>query len=136
MTLQKNMDFHGKTALLVDPDPVFSALLANHLKKNGFRTTRVSTLAEAEKLLKTRRFDLAVSEIMLEYPDSGFVLCWKIKRKTPETRIILVSGVTLESGLHFNLAGADEKNWIRADSILDKEIRLEQFDHELLRIFR
>lgn len=136
MKRQENTIFRGKTALLVDPDPVFSAQLADHLKGFGFRTTRVSSLAEAEKLLKTRRFDLAVSEIMLEYPDSGFVLCWKIKRKTPETRIILVSGVSLESGIHFNLAGADEKNWIRADSILDKEIRLEQFDHELLRLFR
>ena len=136
MKRQENVIFRGKTALLVDPDPVFSAFLADHLKEFGFRTTSVSSLAEAEKLLRTRHFDLAVSEIILEYPDCGFVLCWKIKRKTPETRIILVSGVSLESGIHFNLAGADEKNWIRADSILDKEIRLEQFDHELLRIFR
>ena len=93
-------------------------------------------MAEAETFFQTQDFDLTVSEIMLEYPDSGFVLCWKIKRKNPDARIILVTGASLKTGIHFNLAGADEQSWIRADSILDKEIRLEQFDHELLRIFR
>lgn len=135
--MKKNkMEFRGKNALLVDPDPVFSSQLASHLESLGFRTVRASSLAEAETLFQTRDFDLTVSEIMLEYPDSGFVLCWKIKRKNSAARIILVTGASLETGIHFNLAGADEQSWIRADSILDKEIRLEQFDHELLRIFR
>ena len=37
MALQKNMSFRGKTALLVDPDPVFSALLADHMKAIMYR---------------------------------------------------------------------------------------------------
>lgn len=136
MTHEKEKEFRGRTALVADPDPVFSAKLAAHLEQFGFRVIRASSLAEAEKIIENKNFDLAVSEIIMEYPDSGFVLCWKIRRKNPVTRIILVTGVSQESGIHFNLAGADEKSWIRADSILDKEIRLEQFDHELLRIFR
>lgn len=136
MNAVKNIEFSGKTVLLIDPDPVFAEALANHLDGLGFAVTRAANLAEAEEVLENRKFDLVVTEILLEYKDSGLILCWKIKKKTPETRIIIVSGVSLVTGIHFSLSRAEEKNWIRADSILDKEIRLEQLDHELIRLFR
>ena len=132
----KAIDFSTRKALLVDPDPDFVSVLKPHLREIGFQVDTASSLAEALKLADQKKFDLIVTEILLEHPDSGFLLCYEIKKLSPETRIIIVSGISFRTGIHFDLSSADAKAWIKADSILDKEIRLEQFDHELLRLFR
>ncbi len=132
----KAIDFSTRKALLVDPDPDFVSVLKTHLREIGFQVDTASSLAEALKLADQKKFDLIVTEILLEHPDSGFLLCYEIKKLSPETRIIIVSGISFRTGIHFDLSSADAKAWIKADSILDKEIRLEQFDHELLRLFR
>lgn len=132
----KTIDFLSKNALLVDNDPVFVSAMKTHLQDLGFRVETASALAEALAIVEKRHFDLVVTEILLEYQDSGFILCYEIRKKTPETKIIIVSGISFRTGIHFDLSSADAKTWIKADSILDKEIRFEQFDHELLRLFR
>lgn len=130
------IDFSTKKALLVDNDPDFLSAMKSHLRKLGFRTETATSLAEALDLAKKTHFDLVVTEILLEHQDSGFLLCYEIKKQSPDTRIIIVSGISFQTGIHFDLSSADAKAWIKADSILDKEIRFEQFDHELLRLFR
>ena len=132
----KTIDFSGKNALVVDNDPDFVSAMRTHLSALGFRVETAASLAEALKRADQNRFDLVVTEILLEHQDSGFLLCYEIRKQSPDTRIVIVSGISFRTGIHFDLSSADAKAWIKADSILDKEIRFEQFDHELLRLFR
>ena len=132
----KTIDFSGKNALVVDNDPDFVSAMRAHLSALGFRVETATSLAEALKRADQNRFDLVVTEILLEHQDSGFLLCYEIRKQSPDTRIVIVSGISFRTGIHFDLSSADAKAWIKADSILDKEIRFEQFDHELLRLFR
>ncbi len=132
----KAIDFSGRNALIVDNDPDFAADMKSHLLALGFRADTASSLAEALELANKKQFDLVVTEILLEHQDSGFLLCYEIRKQSPDTRIVIVSGISFRTGIHFDLSSADAKTWIKADSILDKEIRFEQFDHELLRLFR
>ena len=132
----KTIDFSGKNALVVDNDPDFVSAMRAHLSALGFRVETAASLAVALKRADQNRFDLVVTEILLEHQDSGFLLCYEIRKQSPDTRIVIVSGISFRTGIHFDLSSADAKAWIKADSILDKEIRFEQFDHELLRLFR
>ena len=132
----KGVDFTTCNALLVDNDTAFVSSMKRHLEELGFHVETALTGKEARNCADRRHFDLVVTEILLEHQDSGFLLCYEIRKQSPDTRIVIVSGISFRTGIHFDLSSADAKTWIKADSILDKEIRFEQFDHELLRLFR
>ena len=77
---------------------------------------------------------LAVLELMMEHPDSGFVLGHRVRRARPGTPVLLVTGVTGETGLEFDAATAEERRWVPADAVLPKPIRYEQLKAEIDRL--
>ena len=136
MTDENNNLFRGLRALAVDPDPVFLRTMKEHLEAFGFEVRTATTRREAEKLAEEISFQLLISEILLEEPDGGFVLTYHLRSRCPSMRIVLVSGVSFRTGFHFDLSDPESRAWIRADEILDKEIRFEQLEHLLARFFR
>jgi DNA-binding response OmpR family regulator len=124
-------DYTGKTILLVDDDVDLLTGLAFQLKRLGFNTITAETQREAEELIDTETPDIAVFDLMLEHLDGGFTLCHHMKRKHPETPVILLTGVTSETGLEFDHATDDERSWVKADSMLAKPIRFEQLEREI-----
>ena len=117
--------YTGCHALIADPDLRFSSSLKEHLASLGFT---VSTAREAEEAALAIPPDLLICEIMLEHPDSGFVLLHHLRPRYPSMRAIIISGVSFRTGLHFDLSEPDFREWIKADAILDKDIRFEQLD--------
>jgi CheY-like chemotaxis protein len=73
---------------------------------------------------------------MMENDDSGFILCYKLKRKYPDVPIIIATGVTAETGMLFDITGDDERKWIKADLFLDKGIRDDQLQREINRLLK
>jgi CheY-like chemotaxis protein len=73
---------------------------------------------------------------MMENDDSGFILCYKIKRKYPDVPVILATAVSHETGMSFSIDSEQERAWIRADVYLEKGIRPEQLDHEIMRLLK
>ncbi|MZP65441.1 MAG: response regulator, partial [Bacteroidales bacterium] len=67
---------------------------------------------------------------------SGFILCYKIKKKYPDVPVILATGVAHETGISFSLDSESEKSWIKADRYLEKGIRPEQFDMEIMKLLK
>ena len=63
---------------------------------------------------------------MMENPDAGFVLCHHIRKKHPTLPVLLVTSVNSETGLDFDMAGEEDRAWIKADALLSKPIRFEQ----------
>jgi CheY-like chemotaxis protein len=80
--------------------------------------------------------DLAVFDLMMESDDSGFILCYKLKRRYPEVPVILATAVARETGITFGLSSDQDRDWIRADLYLEKGVRPEQLDQEIKKLLK
>jgi CheY-like chemotaxis protein len=80
--------------------------------------------------------DLAVFDLMMESDDSGFILCYKLKRRYPEVPVILATAVSRETGITFGLSSDQDRDWIRADLYLEKGVRPEQLDQEIKKLLK
>jgi len=124
------------TILVADDDPDYLFQTVSNLEKAGYKTIAVESQAEAESVIARVRPNLAIFDLMMENDDSGFILCYKIKRKYPDVPVILATAVAHETGISFSLDSETEKAWIRADKYLEKGIRAEQLDQEVMKLLK
>jgi CheY-like chemotaxis protein len=129
----KKSDF---TILVADDDPDYLFQTVKGLERAGYKTVAVESQAEAETVIAKMKPDLAVFDLMMENDDSGFILCYKLKRKYPAVPVILATAVSHETGISFGLASEQERAWIRADKYLEKGIRPEQLDQEIMKLLK
>jgi two-component system, OmpR family, response regulator len=123
--------YQGKKALLVDDDSDFQILVKLYLETIGFEVTVGDSQKDGEKLIQEGKYDLAIFDLMMENSDSGFILSYKSKIKHPEMPIIIVTNVTNETGFQFDVSTKEMRSWIKADAIMDKDIRKEQLLNEI-----
>ncbi len=123
-----------RTILVVDDDEDFLTQQELLLSRAGYEVVIAHGQAEAEELLQERRPDLAIVDLMMEHMDGGFALCYHIKKTDSSIPVILVTGVTRETGIEFDAATDEERAWIRADAMLTKPIRFEQLQREIRRL--
>jgi CheY-like chemotaxis protein len=124
------------TILVADDDPDYLYQTISNLERSGYRTIAVESQSEAELYISKFRPDLAIFDLMMESDDSGFILCYKIKKRYPDVPVILATAVSHETGLSFSLDSEHEKSWIRADRYLEKGIRAEQLDQEVMKLLK
>jgi two-component system alkaline phosphatase synthesis response regulator PhoP len=129
----KKSDF---TILVADDDPDYLFQTVFSLEKAGYKTVAVASQTEAEAVIARIKPNLAIFDLMMESDDSGFILCYKIKRKYPDVPVILATAVAHETGISFSLDSENEKSWIRADRYLEKGIRPEQLDQEIMKLLK
>lgn len=125
-----------KKILLVDDDMDFIYQLRMALEEMGFEVIPAETQKEAENIITRLKPDLAILDLMMENQDSGFILCHILKNRYPEVPIIIVSAVTAETGLLFDVNSEEEKDWIKADLFLDKGIRTDQLHKEINKLLK
>ncbi|MEI3040340.1 MAG: response regulator [Victivallales bacterium] len=128
--------FQNRRALIADPDVPFVRSLKTFLEALGFEVRSAGSAEEAERMALESPPDLLITEILLEHPDSGFILAHRLRRRVPAVRIVIVSNVSFRTGLHFDLSDSESRAWIEADGILDKDIRFEQLEFVLTRLFK
>jgi len=104
------------------------------LQSKGFDVVACESQAEAENQLETIKPDIAIFDLMMDDLDSGFVLSYKTKKKYPDVPVIIITAVTNETGLKFDVSTEESKNWLKADVILNKDIRFEQLFKEMNRL--
>lgn len=121
----------NKKILLVDDDIDFLIQIEIQLKKSGFEVKVSDNENDAEKLLSIFNPDLVITDLMIENFDAGFLLAYKIKKFNPNIPVIIVTGVTHELGFKFYAGTQEERQWIKADAILNKPIRYEQLLKEI-----
>ena len=132
--MEECMPYQGKLALIVDDDPDCLLQVRLYLEKMGFQVVEGSSQVEGERLIAGCNPVVAVFDLMLEHHDSGFVLAHRLKKAHPDTPVILVTGVSGETGYRFSDASPAERAWIKADVVLDKGIRYEQLKREIERL--
>lgn len=128
------MSAEKKIILIADDDVDLLEQLKMQLEAINFAVETAESQKDAEMLLDKIKPDLAIYDLMMENQDSGFVLSYKSKKKYPDVPIILVTGVTGETGLKFDTDTNEMRSWIKADVILDKDIRFEQLKGEIDRL--
>ena len=124
------------TILLADDDPDYLFQVAFYLRSSGYEVVAVESQAEAEQVITKMKPDLAVFDLMMESDDSGFILCYKLKRRYPEVPVILATAVARETGITFGLNSEQDRDWIRADLYLEKGVRPEQLDQEIKKLLK
>lgn len=115
----------------MDDDQDYLYQLKTRVESFGFQTILAESQKEAEELLEKTKPDLAILDLMMENEDSGFILCYKMKKKYPEVPIIIATGVAAETGLSFDLNDENNRKWIKADCFLEKGIRSEKLRQEI-----
>jgi len=120
----------------VDDDQDYLYQLKSRVESFGFQTILAESQKEAEELLEKTRPDLAILDLMMENEDSGFILCYKMKKKYPEVPIIIATGVAAETGLSFDLNDENNRKWIKADTFLEKGIRSEKLKLEIDKLLK
>lgn len=128
------MSGEKKRVLVVDDDPDFRFQQKVQLEAAGFEVIEAESRKNAEALLETEKFDIAVIDLMMEETDAGFTLSRAIKRRRPDVPVIMITAVASETGLEFDAGTREEKSWIKADALLDKPVRFEQLLREINRL--
>jgi len=127
------MSADSARVLVVDDDPDFRGQMRMMLEAAGHEVVEASDVEGAMEALKQGSPDLAVLDLMMENTDDGFVLAHRIKSLHPDLPVVLVTAVTRETGMEFDLS-REGGGWIKADAILAKPIRYEQLARELERL--
>lgn len=125
-----------KTILIVDDDIDYLYQMRLKVEGFGFKTVTAESQHEAEQIIKTLQPDMAILDLMMENEDSGFILCYKLKKKYPQLPIIIATAVTAETGMTFDISNDTDRRWIKADLFLDKGIRADQLEREIRKLLK
>ncbi len=131
-----HMETANKTVLVVDDDIDFLEQMKLQLEAAGYTVLTAENERQAEQLLLTSQPDLAILDLMMEQMDGGFTLCHHIKKARPNVPVILVTGVTAETGLEFDASTDEERGWVKADALLAKPVRFEQLKRQIDRLMK
>ena len=122
------IDYTGKTALLVDDDIDFLEQHRFGLENLGFNVITGESQKDGEEFIENEKYDIAIFDLMMENEDSGFILAYKSKKKNQDTPVILATSVTNETGMKFDAVTDESREWVKADIVLDKNLRFEQLE--------
>ncbi|MGL4594050.1 MAG: response regulator transcription factor [Thermoguttaceae bacterium] len=120
--------------LLVEEAPDVRQNMKRSLVLAGFAVTEADNAKQAAELTAKKKFDLVITNLMLEHSDSGFTLCYRLKRDFPEMPVILLSSAASDMDIEFSMESASERSWIKADMLLNKPIRFEQLLYAVQRL--
>jgi CheY-like chemotaxis protein len=125
-----------KLVLIADDDSDYLFQMKMFVESFGFEVITASSQREAEYIIESTKPDLAIFDLMMEKDDSGFTLCYKMKRKYPDVPIILATAVASETGYSFGINTTTDKQWIKADLYLEKGIRKDQLHKEINKLLK
>ncbi|HAN18730.1 MAG: hypothetical protein A2X13_13090 [Bacteroidetes bacterium GWC2_33_15] len=130
------MEQNKKLVLIADDDSDYLFQMRMYIQGFGFDVITANSQKEAEYIIESTKPDLAIFDLMMEKDDSGFILCFKMKKKYPDVPIILATAVASETGFSFGLNTQDDKQWIKADLYLEKGIRKDQLHKEINKLLK
>ena len=129
------------TVLLVDDDPDYLESNRLVLEGEGYTVHTAETAVDALRLVRSVRPAVAVLDVIMDEPDSGFKLARKIRGsdETQNVRILLltaVNDVNREKGMAYRFSDRDrDDHWLPVDRVLSKPVRpakLAAVVHELM----
>ena len=130
------MNNDKKIILVIDDDIDYLEQMKIQLSSFRFEPIIAESQKEGEEKINEFKPDLAIVDMMMENQDSGFIFCYKLKKKYPDVPIIIATAVTAETGMIFSLNTEEERSWIKADLYLEKGIRSDQLQREINKLLK
>ncbi len=94
--------------LVVDDDETLRSVLSNELKNEGYIVETAADGDEAIKIVKQRKFDLALLDIKMPGVD-GFQVLQYLKKEHPVIKVIMLTGFAdLKNAIEAKKLGADD----------------------------
>jgi twitching motility two-component system response regulator PilH len=125
---------HG-TILVVDQGDQLGKEKAM-LEQVGFTVLTADSVAQGVAMAREQRPDLVLSEVMLDKPDAGFVLGYRIKHdpNTADIPVVLLSSIFTKTGFVFDLSSPEARQWIKADAYIERPITNERLEARLRQV--
>jgi len=122
-----------KKILLVDDDIDLLDQNKIMLESRGFNVITAESGEEGWKVFQKENPDAAIIDLIMEQMDAGFVLCHRIKKhvKGKNIPVYILTSATYDTGFKFSTATAEEREWIKADGILNKPVVVEELISKL-----
>ncbi len=111
--------------LVVDDDADFRAIVRHMLESAGYRVVDAPGPADAAARMAEQRFDLVISDLMMDSLDAGFAFARRL-RQDPATRdvpLILATSAAGRAGLDLRPRTDAELAEMHADAFFDKPVR-------------
>jgi CheY-like chemotaxis protein len=126
-----------KKILLVDDD--LDLLEQNKLliESKGYEVITANSGKEGFEVFKKSKPDACVVDLIMEEHDSGFILCYRIKRDDygKTIPVFILTSATYDTGFKFGASTSEEKEWIKADALLNKPVIIDEFVQKLEAFF-
>ena len=105
----------------MDDDVDFIDAAKLTLEAAGHEVLSANTAAEALALVRERRVDVAILDMMMEEPDAGAMVADRLRRRPEMERIpvILVTSVTEKTGYRVE---REAREWLGIDVWMDKPV--------------
>lgn len=122
-----------KKILLVDDDLDLLEQNKILLESLNFKVITADTAKEGFELFIKELPDAAIVDLIMERPDSGFILCHKIKNTNhgKSIPVIILTSATYDTGVKFGASTQEEKEWIKCDGFLNKPVVIEELISKL-----
>jgi len=117
-----------KKILLVDDDIDLLEQNKILLENKGFTVITAENSEDGWKKFQQEKPDVAIIDLIMEEMDSGFVLCYKIKKTEHGKKIpvFILTSATYDTGFKFSASTPEEKEWIKCDGIINKPVVIEE----------
>ena len=102
---------------IIDDDPDILDASTLVLKSKGYGTVSAMNPQDAYKLVKEKKPDLIILDVMMDEPDDGFYLAQKFRREGITTPILMYSSVSKAIGLDFG-----KNEMVPVDDFVEKPI--------------
>lgn len=126
-----------KKILLVDDDLDLLEQNKILIESKGYEVITANSSKEGWDVFRKTKPDAAVVDLIMEEYDSGFILCYRIKKDEHGKNIpvFILTSATYETGFKFGASTSEEKEWIKADAIVNKPVVIDEFVQRLESFF-
>lgn len=126
-----------KKILLVDDDLDLLEQNKMLIESKGYEVITANSGKEGFEVFKKSKPDACVVDLIMEEHDSGFILCYRIKRDDygKTIPVFILTSATYDTGFKFGASTSEEKEWIKADALLNKPVIIDEFVQKLEAFF-
>ncbi len=127
----------SKKILLVDDDIDLLEQNKLLLESKGYTVITAESAKQAWEVFKKEKPHAAIVDLIMEEHDSGFILSHKIKADEHGKNIpvILLTSATYVTGFKFGVSTPEERNWIKADALVNKPVMIDELESKLENLF-
>lgn len=106
---------------IIDDDPDILDASSLVLKSKGFDVVTASNPNDGYKIVKEKKPDLIILDVMMDEPDDGFFMAQKLRKEKIKTPILMYTSVSKAIGMDFG-----KSEIVPVDDFVEKPISPEE----------